>query len=303
MGTFAGSVIATRVRKSLNDEGVGAVYSDAELLDVINEAIEQISADRQDVYVTNTDITLTAGCEQTLGGNVIVLQKIPRNRGQVGNHLSAAVPAAGGTGYKVGDTIVLAGGTFTTAAVVQVTTIGTNGVVTGLSIVTPGSYSANPANPIAQASTSGAGTGPTVTGTLVANVLADGPVIRQVDEDTMNRVAPTWQSDPQSATVIHFVYNKDDPKRFYVWPPAAIGTTVRLTASEVAPALSALTNIISLDDTWVTAIYYFVMARQHMRNSDDGNMEKAGQYDTLYWKQLGAEEEAREKVLAQEFPK
>src|SRR5262249_33747940 len=72
--------------------------------------------------------------------------------------VSAAVQAAG-AGDAVNDTITLAGGTFTQAAVLKVTAVGAGGAITGVSIMTGGRYSVTPADPVAQASTSGSGIG------------------------------------------------------------------------------------------------------------------------------------------------
>lgn len=68
------------------------------------------------------------------------------------------VPTSGGTGYVVGDIITLAGGTFTTAAQLMVTNV-TAGVVTTTLPITRGIYTAVPASPVAQGSTTGTGTG------------------------------------------------------------------------------------------------------------------------------------------------
>jgi hypothetical protein len=75
---------------------------------------------------------------------------------------SAAAVAAGGSGYAVGDTITLAGGTFAAgqAAVLTVTTV-TAGAVTAAAVTNPGSYTAVPPNPVSQGSSSGGGTGAT----------------------------------------------------------------------------------------------------------------------------------------------
>lgn len=67
-----------------------------------------------------------------------------------------------GVGYAVDDTITLAGGTFTAAAVLKVTAVLDNpaGQIVGLmGISNPGVYSVKPANAVAQGSSSGAGTG------------------------------------------------------------------------------------------------------------------------------------------------
>jgi len=90
-----------------------------------------------------------------------------------------ATIAAGGSGYARGDTIVLAGGTGTPSTlVVRAVTGGAITAVAGLA-GSLGSYTAPPASPVAQASTSGTGTGATFTASwlrdnLVTTVSAVG---------------------------------------------------------------------------------------------------------------------------------
>ena len=69
----------------------------------------------------------------------------------------SAKPMLGGSGYLVGDSITLDGGTFTTATVVNVASVtsvnGIVGEITGVTVSTPGSYSVVPNNRVAQNST------------------------------------------------------------------------------------------------------------------------------------------------------
>jgi hypothetical protein len=84
-----------------------------------------------------------------------------------GQFVSAAVVAAGGTGYTVGDVLTVVGGTKTVAATVTVATIsggGGTGPVATVTVTLGGNYSAPPANP---ASTAG-GTGTLCTLTLTS---------------------------------------------------------------------------------------------------------------------------------------
>lgn len=78
--------------------------------------------------------------------------------------VSAAV-AAGGTGYTVGDTLILVGGTFTTAATFNVDAE-TAGVITAVSLVSAGNYTATPADPVS--TTGGTGSGATLNVTFTA---------------------------------------------------------------------------------------------------------------------------------------
>ncbi len=73
--------------------------------------------------------------------------------------VSAAINA-GGTNYVNGDTITLAGGTFTSAAIITVDTVDGGGAILTFTISTPGSYSVNTTS-FTQGSTSGIGSGAT----------------------------------------------------------------------------------------------------------------------------------------------
>jgi hypothetical protein len=76
----------------------------------------------------------------------------------------------GGSGYTVGDTLTLVGGTFTTAAQLTVQTIASNGRITSVSVANPGSYSS--LSGVSGAPSGGTGTGASFslffTGELVA---------------------------------------------------------------------------------------------------------------------------------------
>ncbi|PPQ31776.1 hypothetical protein CCR94_08040 [Rhodoblastus sphagnicola] len=101
------------------------------------------------------------------GQNTIKDINFSRIQSAIGSVASASV-VAGGSGYAVGDTLTMAGGVFATAAVLKVTSV-SSGAVTGVSVQTAGAYTQaapptatmtiTPA--VAQASTSGGGTGAT----------------------------------------------------------------------------------------------------------------------------------------------
>ena len=104
--------------------------------------------------------TLPAGC--TYRNPVTFLSPITLPTYQMSwGALSSSnqTPVTGGSGYAIGNTIVIAGGTYTTAAEYYVAAVGGGGAITRAIMRRPGVYSAIPANPVSQASTSGSGTG------------------------------------------------------------------------------------------------------------------------------------------------
>ncbi len=87
----------------------------------------------------------------------------------------AASLTAAGTGYAVGDVLNISGGTSTTSAQFQVSTVGGGGAITGFAIKTAGDYTATPANPASV--TGGLGSGATFTitwGVVGATITAAG---------------------------------------------------------------------------------------------------------------------------------
>lgn len=73
---------------------------------------------------------------------------------------TAAAVQSGGSGYAVGDTITLTGGTAITQAVLTVATLSGSAVATA-TVTYTGFYTTKPIDPVSQGSTSGAGTGAT----------------------------------------------------------------------------------------------------------------------------------------------
>jgi len=116
-------------------------------------------------YAPADTITLTGGTHSSAAILTVVNTTLA----------SLAINAVG-SGYAVDDTITLSGGTASIPAVIKVTSVST-GTITGVSIVSGGSYTANAAS-FTQASTSGSGTGATFNttefGVLTASVTTPG---------------------------------------------------------------------------------------------------------------------------------
>jgi hypothetical protein len=76
------------------------------------------------------------------------------------NNVTTPTITSGGTGYTVGDTLTLVGGTFTTVSTLTVNTV-SSGVITGITVAVGGVYSVVPTNPMSV--TGGTGSGATFT--------------------------------------------------------------------------------------------------------------------------------------------
>ncbi len=80
---------------------------------------------------------------------VAVDDNVPSFTDTTAQTVTNAVVATGGTGYAVGQFLFVQGGTFTTQAILEVSSINAgNGAITGVTISDPGVYSATPGNPV-----------------------------------------------------------------------------------------------------------------------------------------------------------
>jgi hypothetical protein len=208
--------------------------------------------------ISGTTLTVTAVTSgtlypgQTLQGTGITAGTIITALGG-----SAAISfsiTAAGTGYAVGDTITVNGGVYASQATYTVATIGGSGAVTGLTLVSNGSYTIQPGTP-STTITSGNGTGLTLTLTFGTGAGGAGTYVVSASQTVSSTtiyglnfsVMPATDGAFQGANVVdvvdnYFVYNRPNTQQF--------GSTAPL--SPISPSLSfsskdgAPDNLVSL---------------------------------------------------------
>lgn len=92
--------------------------------------------------------------------------------------------------------------------------------------------------------------------------------ITKVPQNLLDASRPGWRNDTQAAEIAHFTHDLRDPRIFWVFPPAVVGTQVELEASvyptdiadPASPGLEASTvsGNISINDEWQTALFSIV---------------------------------------------
>lgn len=138
-----------------------------------------------------------------------------------------------------------------------------------------------------------------ITRNLGASGDIDGPAIRQVDKETMDRVAPNWPIDTASSTIIHYMYEPDNPKDYDVWPPVpALGTWVQIIQGMIPPDLTDESQVLYIDDYWANAVYHYILHRAYEKNTTRGDLAKSQLHYTLYRADLGDEAAAKAAVEA-----
>jgi len=120
--------------------------------------------------------------------------------------------------------------------------------------------------------------------------------ITLVDMDIINAQDPDWH-DPtvtgdsaHTTTVKHYMFDEDDPRRFYVYPGASSTSTfVELVTSRNPTDLSSTSSTIYIDDIYGNAIVDFVLYKCYLKDAEfAGNLTMAQLHYQLFMSSLGA---------------
>jgi hypothetical protein len=206
MGTLTGTNIIDRARFTLQDSS-GVRWTDAELLDYINDAQREIVNVKPEATATHTNVLLAAGTEQTLPSGGLRLIKVTRNMS------GSAADATGGKSIRI------------------------------------------------------------------------------IEEDLVNSIDPDWH-DPtvtgysaHGSVVKNYVFDGDDPKKFYVYPGIKSGSSayIEIVYSALPTDLSSVSSTIDVDDIYGNALLNFVLYRAYLKDAEyAANNQRAGSHYQLF---------------------
>jgi hypothetical protein len=122
--------------------------------------------------------------------------------------------------------------------------------------------------------------------------------ITKIDMAQMDMIVPGWRKRAGATEIIHFMHRLNEPRAYYLYPPAVTGSKVEMLASlyptdvpaPSGPAATSVTGAISVPDKWEDALYNFVMFKAYLRDAEfGGNPTLAGAYKDLFIQATGAE--------------
>ena len=118
--------------------------------------------------------------------------------------------------------------------------------------------------------------------------------IRLVSVDILNTQEPDWNNPSVSGdaahgtNIKHYVFDEDDPRRFYVYPGVSGNAFVEIVYSKSPTDLGNTSATIDLDDTYGNAIVDYVLFRAYLKDAEyAGNQQRAGQHYQLFTTSLG----------------
>lgn len=128
---------------------------------------------------------------------------------------------------------------------------------------------------------------------VVRNLSGSQQAILVCDRRQLDATRRGWHSEDQSSAIEHFVFDEMAPRHFYVYPPAAAGTSVEIIYSQVPAPHDAdydisLSDVIKLDDSYAPALVDYILYRAYSKDADfAGNANRAAMHYNAFNTHLG----------------
>lgn len=117
--------------------------------------------------------------------------------------------------------------------------------------------------------------------------------IRVVTEDSLNSTEPNWHNPTVTGDAIHgtevkhYIFDGDDPRKFYVYPGVAGSAYVEVVYSKNPTSIGAATDLIQVDDIFANALINFALYRAYLKEAEyAGNQQRAGNHYQLFVQSL-----------------
>ena len=119
--------------------------------------------------------------------------------------------------------------------------------------------------------------------------------IRIVDREILDSQEPNWH-DPtvsgdaaHTTTVKHYVFDEDDPRKYYVYPGVAGNAYVEIVFSRTPTDLANTSATLYIDDIYANAVIDYALYRAYMKDAEfAGNAQRAQNHFQLFMSSVGA---------------
>ena len=122
-----------------------------------------------------------------------------------------------------------------------------------------------------------------------------------IDRRILDAQNPDWHADVAAAEVKHWMFDKRDPKTFYVYPPqpAASFGYVEFVYS-AAPADILIAAVLSIDDIYANSLLEYILYRAYSKDADyAANGKRASDAMVAFATSLGLREASEDKMEPQ----
>nr|WP_299241387.1 DUF6682 family protein [uncultured Halomonas sp.] len=115
------------------------------------------------------------------------------------------------------------------------------------------------------------------------------------DRRSLDMTRRAWHSDPATLDIEQYVFDDQDPTRFYVYPPAAEGAEINLIYSQVPSAHDVASGLdgvkdepIKVNDAYAPVLTDYVLYRSFSKDAEHAaNLQRAQFHQQAFMTALG----------------
>ena len=125
---------------------------------------------------------------------------------------------------------------------------------------------------------------------VVRNESGKKRAIRPIERHILDSQNPDWHTvnaTTSSDYAKYYVYEKDSPKDFYLYPAPPAGVLIGIQYARIPTAHLSTTEFISLDDTYAGLIVDYMLYRAYSKDASVGDASLAQHYMQIFYQQLG----------------
>lgn len=138
-----------------------------------------------------------------------------------------------------------------------------------------------------------------VTRNMGANGTTPGRAIRKVPREVLDSNVPGWHTVTATAEVLHWTFDPQAPKTFYLYPPSTGANQVEVLYAATPPEV-ALGAVISIDDIYEQALMDYVLYRAYSKDSGEAAIAaRAAAHRTAFENSLGLKAQADAAAVKQ----
>lgn len=128
-----------------------------------------------------------------------------------------------------------------------------------------------------------------VTRNMGAFGVTPGKSIRLVDREILDAQIPGWHASTPSLAPVHYMIDWRAPTRFYVYPPAAVPSSVEIIYSVSPTDCAGETSTLTINEIYANAVLNYMLFRAYSKDAEyAGNPQQAAAYYQLFAGEVGA---------------
>ena len=126
---------------------------------------------------------------------------------------------------------------------------------------------------------------------VICNMGVSGTVpgrsIRRTDRQSLDDDDLNWHAAAQSAAISQFIYDDRSPKDFFVYPPATVGTKIKMSYAAIPAAITSKTDNLDVGLEVMDAAVNYVAYRAKSKDSQYANAGEAAAFYGAFGEALG----------------